>query len=293
VSTGTAVLTDVATGLKGKRSKTLTVMPRFGINYDADPGIAGVAAALGCKPLTAAKVFSASIPASYPGHPIPASVTRPLAVIKVALTASAPWITPADQAALAAVFASMPVTGAPMGSINQEGEAGRFGYSGAQVAGSHGTAYQIFKAHAPANAVYGQDLQTWSASPGGRGPAFPSYVCCAANGQADLPAYWLDWYPTTTATDAVTSVTPAVDYIRGLVPNSSIGAAECNWLANNGAYHGPGTPAQWLADCWAYAVAERFSCFIPYYYGPHNTPWPAAGSAELAELAFIAGASGL
>jgi hypothetical protein len=34
-------------------------------------------------------------------------------------------------------------------SINQEGEAPRFGYTAAQVAGSHNTAYNIFKAHAP------------------------------------------------------------------------------------------------------------------------------------------------
>lgn len=286
MSTGTATLTDVATTLAGKRSEALTVVPRFGMNYDVDPGLAGVAAALGCRPLTAAKVFNASIPASYPGHVIPASVTHPLAVIKVPLTASAPWITPADQAALATVFASMPA-GTPMVSINQEGEAGRFGYTGAQVSGSHGTAYQIFRAHAPANAVYCQDLQTYSAGPGGRGAAFSSYIC------PGLPLYLLDWYPTTTATDAVASVIPAVTAIRALVPGAVLGAAECNWLAGNGAYHGPGTSDRWLADAWAYAVAQRFSCFIPYYFGPHNTPWPAAGSAELAGLRAIARASGL
>jgi hypothetical protein len=291
--TGTARLTDQATGLAGKRSKTLTIAPRFGMNYDVEQGLPGVAAALGCGLLTAAKVFNGSMPASYPGHVIPASVTHPLAVIKIKLTTAAPWISAADQAGLAAVFASMPATGQPAVSINQEGDAPRFGYSGAQVAGSHATAYSIFRAHAPANAVYGQDLQTYSASSGGQGAAFPSYICCAANGQVNLPAYWLDWYPTLVTTGALASVTPAVNAIRALVPDAVLGAAECNWLAGNGAYHGPGTAAQWLADCWAYAVAERFTCFIPYYFAAHNTPWPAAGSAEMAELSSIARASGL
>jgi len=292
MSTATATLTDTATGLKASRSRALKVVPRFGMNYDVEIGLAGVAAALGCKPLSAAKVFNSSIPVSYPGHVIPASVTCPLAVIRVPLSGSAPWLTAAQQAALAQVFASMPVTGRPVVSINQEGEENRFGYTAAQVAGSHGTAYQIFKARAPFNARYVQDLGTYSAYSGGRGTAFPDFLCCAVNGQQDLDAYLLDWYPNNTTAGAAASIQPAVDYIRGKIPGAVIGAAECNWLASNGAYHGPGTPDQWFADCWAYAVASKFAAFIPYYYAAHSTPWPT-DPAELSELSAIAHASGL
>lgn len=267
-------------------------LPLFGFNYDIDTGLTGVAATLGCGPFTAAKVFSSSVPAAYPGHVIPATVSHPLVAIKVPLTTSAPWIPLPAQAALAAVFASMPVTGSPAVTINQEGEAGRFGYSPAQVAGSHHTAYQLFLTHAPANAVYCQDLQTYSASGGGRGAAFADYLCCAANGQEDLDAYYLDWYPTNTTTNAVASVTPAVTAIRGRVPAAVIGAAECNWLADNGAYHGPGTPQQWLADCWDYAVTEGFISLICYFLTAHATPWPP-DAAVISELSVIGHASGL
>jgi hypothetical protein len=287
------LITVTVTGQAGSSvTVNFNVAPRFGMNYDVDAGLPGVAAALGCQPLTFAKVFNSSMPASYPGHVIPATVTHPLAVIKVPLTTSAPWLTATQQAALATVFASMPVTGTPMVSINQEGEAGRFGYSAAQVAGSHGTAYQIFQATAPANAVYCQDLQTYSAAPAGRGPAFADYLCCTANGQQDLPLYLLDWYPTDTTTGAVDSVTPAVGYIRGKVPAAVIGAAECNWLANNGAYHGPGTYAGWFADCWDYATAQDFAVFAPYFLTAHNTPWPPPADV-ISELSTIAHASGL
>jgi hypothetical protein len=266
-------------------SANFTVAPRFGFNYDIDGGLPAVASKLGCQPFTAAKIFNSSMPLTYPGHSIPASVTHPLAVIKITLTTASPWISDADRAGLAKVFASMPKTGSPMVSINQEGEAGRFNYSGAQVAGSHATAYAIFRATAPANAVYCQDLQTYSASPQGRGAAFPGYLC------PGLPLYLLDWYPTNTTTGAVASITPAFTALRVLT-DAPIGIAECNWLANNGAYHGPGTADQWLAGCWAWALANDCPIFMPYYLTAHGTPWPP-DAASLSELSAIAHESGL
>lgn len=296
VVNGTATLTDRSTGLSASLSAPFAVgaaAPRFGMNYDIDGGLPAAATTLGCKPFTTAKVFNSSPPSSYPGHSIPSSVTHPLATIKVILTTAAPWISSSDQSALAAIFTSMPKTGVPMVTINQEGEADRFGYTAAQVAGSHLTAYNLFKAHAPANAVYCQDFQTYTASSGSKGPAgFSKYICCAANGQVDLPLYLMDWYPSNTTTDAVASVTPMFNAIRALLPRAPVGIAECNWIAGNGAYHGPGTDAQWFTDAWAWAVANDCTCFLGYFLNAHNTPWPP-DSATLAELSAIAHASGL
>ena len=291
-----AVTVRLGTGQSASASYTISGAPSgkpvFGFNYDVDGGLAGVAHLLGCNPLTLSKVFNSSPPPGYPGHPIPATVTWPLTTVKIALTSSAPWISAADQASLAAIFAAMPTTGTPEVTVNQEGEAPRFFYSAPQVAGSHLTAYGIFKTHAPPNAIYCQDLQTYSASPGGRGAAFPAYLCCASNGQVDLPRYRLDWYPTNTTTDAVASVTPAVGYIRARVANPVIGAAEVNWLAGNGAYHGPGTSAQFFSEAWAYAVANQFDIYMPYFLSAHNTPWPS-DPATMSALSSIAHESGL
>ncbi len=281
-------------GSTAEGSATFTVAPRFGMDSDVDGGLAAVASALGCKPLTAAKVFSSSMPASYPGHAIPSSVTHPLATIRVRLTASAPWISDADQAGLAAVFGSMPKAGVPMVTINQEGEAGRFGYSAAQVAGSHQRAYGIFRDRAPANAVYCQDFETYSASPQGRGSGFSPYVCCAANGYDDLPLYLLDWYPSSPSTDAAGSVMPAFGYIRSLVPHAPIGIAECNYTTqiSTGTTWAGGSQAQWFADAWAWALANDMLLFIPYFLTAHGVPWPP-DQTTLTELSAIARASGL
>lgn len=280
-------------GASVEATAEFSVAPRFGFNYDVDGGISSVAATLGCAPLTAAKVFNSSMPAKYPGHVIPATVTHPLATIKIKLTTTAPWISGTDQAGLAAVFASMPATGVPMVTINQEGEAGRFGYSAAQVAGSHQTAYAIFRAHAPANAVYCQDLQTFSAAPEGRGSRFSGYVCCAANGQADLPLYLLDWYPSTPSTNAVDSVTPAFSALKALT-TAQIGIAECNYTTelDTGITWTGGTQAQWFADAYTWALANDCPLFMIYSLTAHGVPWPP-GPDVIAELSSIAHSTGL
>jgi hypothetical protein len=272
-------------GATATASATFSVAPRFGINYDVDGGILSVASTLRCAPLTAAKVFNSSMPASYPGHPIPASVTHPLATIKIKLTSSAPWISAADQAGLATVFGSMPKTGVPMVTTDQEGEAPRFGYSAAQVAGSHHTAYQVFKAHAPPNAVYVQDEQTYSAHV--LGASFGDYLCCAANGYEDL-TYLLDWYPTSTTTDAAGSVTPAWDAIKALVPSARIGIAECNYTTNiNGGITWTGSQDDWFFDAWGWARDHDCPLFMGYFLTAHGVPWlpPAATITELSEIA--------
>ena len=237
--------------------------------------------------MAACKIFNQGVPASWPGPggPVPNGVTNPLVVIKISLTANAPYISASDQAKLAVFFASMPKTGKPIVSINQEGEAPRFGYTAAQVAGSHNTAYNIFKANAPANAVYAQDMQTYS--PHALGGAFSNYVCCAANGQQDLPLYLGDWYPTTNTTSASASFDPLRTAILALVPKAVIGAAECNYTTGSGITYSSGQ-TKWFTDAWAYAQANNFYSFITYFYNPHGVNYPPdGGNSVVQELQLI------
>lgn len=267
--------------------------PLFGFNYDVDGGLPAVADTLNCDQLTAAKVFNSKIPVTYPGHIIPATVTHPLVTIKVPLLTAAPWISQANQDLLAKVFASMPKTGTPMVTINQEGEAPRFGYTAEQVAGSHQTASVIFQTVGPANGIYCQDLQTYSASDQGRGAAFADYISCFDNGQQDLPLYLLDWYPTTPSTGAVDSVTPAWEAITGRVPGAVIGIAECNYttsLSKGVTWSGP--QDQWFTEAWAWATEQKVPLFMVYSLTAHGVPWPPA-RATVNELSRIAHISGL
>ena len=283
-------------GVDAVATAPFTVAPRFGINYDVDGGILNAASTLGCAPLTLAKVFNSSMPASFPGHAIPATVTHPFAAIKLTLTAAAPYISSTDQAGLARVFGSMPKTGTPIVTIDQEGEAGRFSYSPAQVVGSHSLAYSIFQAHAPANAMYCQDFQTFSAAPQGRGLAvFENYVCCEANGGVELPLRLLDWYPSSPTTDAVDSILPAWTALRAMTASDSlIGIAECNYTTqlSTGITWTGGTQAQWFSDAWTWALANDAWMFMPYFLTAHGVPWPPS-AATITELSAIAHASGL
>lgn len=267
--------------------KLMPKPPVFGMNYDVDGGLDAAAATLGCKPFTAAKVFNSSMPASYPGHQIPASVTHPLATIKVKLTTTAPYLSPDDQTSLACVFASMPKTGVPMVTIDQEGEAGRFGYTAAQVVGAHAKAYEIFKANAPANAVYCQDFETYDVV------AKKAYVCCPANGGVKLPLYLLDWYPQSTTSDAVSSIQPDYDTLKSLLPDAVIGVAECNYTTSlSSGITWQGSQAQWFADAWQWAKDHNIPLFMTYFLTAHGVPWPPA-QATLDGLSAIAHDSGL
>jgi hypothetical protein len=293
MNTFTVTATDPVTGLSATASAQFgSSPPLFGLNYDVDGGLVAAATTLGCQPFPTSKVFNSSVPVSYPGHVIPSTVTHPLVTIKVALTTAAPWISAADQSALAKVFASMPKTGVPMVTINNEGEAQRTGYTAAQVTGSHMTAFGIFKANAPANAIYTQNFQTFTASQFGRGvTGFKPYICCAANGQVDLPLYFLDWYPASSSTDAVDSMLPAYNAIKGLVPAAAIGVSECNYLTSSGILWN-GTQPQWFADCWAWSVSNELSYFMPYFLSANGKPWPPP-QATITELSSIAHAAGL
>jgi hypothetical protein len=246
--------------------------------------------------MAACKAYNSSSQSSWPGSSfaaIPSGVTVPEVAIKLALTPSSPYISSSDQADLASFCASMPVTGTPILCINQEGEASRFGYTAAQVAGSNNTAFNIFKANAPANAVFCQNIESFSATSGGRGSNFKNYLCCAANGQQNLPLYMIDWYPTSTSTNAVNSITPALTAIRGKIPNALIGIGEVNYTTNiSGGITWSGGSEQWFDDAWSYAVTQGFFAFITYFYGPNGVPWPPPNDGTVAELAADNAASG-
>lgn len=267
----------------------------FGFNSSLDGGLAAAANTLGVNSFATAKIFNPSIPASYPGGsaPVPASVTKPFATIKVALLTVAPWISTSDQVKLAAVFKSMPATGTPIVTINNEGEGKSHGYTAAQIIGSHQTAYSLFLANAPANAVYTQCLETFSATSGGRGSAFGSFVFCKANGgSADLPLYFLDWYPSSPTTDPAPSITPAFNVIRGLVPGVPVGIGETNYIAGTNSIIYQGGQVQWFVKAWEWALPNQVPYFIPFFLKADAKPFPPP-SLVVAELTRECKESGL
>lgn len=294
MTTFTVKAINSVTGEFVTESATFGAKPAFGFNSSLDGGLTAAASTLGCKSFTTAKIFNSSIPASYPGHTgIPSSVKYPLVTIRVALTTSSPWISSADQASLAAVYKSMPVTGIPMVTINNEAEGAAHGYTTAQIIGSHNTSYNIFKANAPANAIYTQNLMTYSASSGGRGSNFHSWVFCKASGGVDLPVYFLDWYPTSSTTSAANSIIPAFNGIKSLVPSAQIGIGENNWIASSQSTGYAAGQLAWFKDSWAWAVSNNLAYYIAFFYAADNKPFPPTDPAVTAELSSIAHDSGL
>lgn len=267
----------------------------YGFNSSLDGGLAAAATKLGVNSFDTAKIFNASIPASYPGgsYPVPSSVTKPLATIKVSLLTAAPWISTSDQAKLVAVFKSMPLTGKPMVTINNEGEGAAHGFTAQQIIGSHQTAYDLFLANAPANAIYTQALETFSASSGGRGSAFGSFVFCkASGGSADLPIYFLDWYPTSTNTDPAPSIIPAANVIKSLAPAAALGIGETNYIAGTNSIIYSGGQLNWFIKAWEWALPNQVMFFIPFFFKADAKPFPPPSNV-VAELAREAHESGL
>jgi hypothetical protein len=251
--------------------------PVFGL--DAQTGTwSSVESALGVASIAGWRAYNGTgLPASYPGAdaPVPAGVTVPVVSFKPSLP-----ISTADQAALATLFSHAPP--GSMTTIWHEGE--KAGFTPAQIKAAHALAYSIFRAHAPATALYGQILMTYT------GYSFSSHYplsqwVAAQSGGAPLDFYGLDWYPNSNSINAVNSITPAVTQLKSVVPAAVIAITECNYTTGSGITW-TGAQDQWLRDAWAWAKSNGAITFIPYFDTAHGVPWPPP-AAVITELKAI------
>lgn len=283
MTTGTARLTDAATGLSGTRSASFTVraLPVFGIPdpvpFPAEGGWAAMEASLGT--LKALRGYNApsvtgtsGVPASWPGSQvsfISPHVSIPVISFKPAVAAV---LAGTLDGALAAWFAKAP-PGA-MVSAWHEGERSA-ATTPASLIALHRRIYAIFKAHAPAGASYGQILETYTNYPGSQFYPLAKWVCGAASGGVNLDWYGLDAYPATTADTWATTGPPAAAAVRSVVPGAVIAITEANNSANFTA--AAAAVVSFYQDAWAWAKADGCPVFLPYWGNPSST-WPPPAS---------------
>jgi hypothetical protein len=265
--------------------------PIFGI--DAEATYEEFCEALGVASVAGWRAYltpSQGIPSAWPGggNTIPSGVTFPVVSLKPDISAV---LSGALDAALAAYFALVPAGAAV--TLWHEGEHSA-GVSANTLIAMHAHVYPIFHANAAAGAMYVQIFETFTAYTASSHYPLSQWVCSVANGGVNLDGYFLDWYPNTTATDAVDSITPAVTQVRSVTTSPVIGVTECNYTTDlTGGITWTGTPAQWFSDAWAYALANNLYCFFPYFNATNGVPFPGADSDDVvAELSLINQQSG-
>lgn len=271
---------DLAASVADNAGAPAAAGPVFGM--DAQARWPAVETALGVSSMAAWRAYNRGMPASYPGDdaPIPAGVTTPIVSYKPSLPISA-----ADKADLAALFAA-----APAGSLNtiwHEGE--RAGYTPEQLRAAHALAHDIFRAHAPAGAWYGQISMTYTAYAGSAHYPLSQWIATRSDG-GPLDFYGADWYPSTNGdASATTSISAWLAQLQSVIPDPVIAITETNYSTGSGITWSQAQDL-WFSQARAWAAANKAITFLPYFDDAHGLPWPPS-AAVIAQLAAIAAAS--
>jgi hypothetical protein len=250
------------------------------VNTETSDSFATISAALGG--LRGCRIYEApgqNVPAGFPAVD-PGCTTAVVSFRPVV----ADVLNGSLDAALAAYFASIPASLAlVLVTAWHEGEAHVDTPADFIAMQSH--IYPIFKAHAPANAKYGEIHESYTATAYSQYRPLSKWLCCPANGGTLLDFIGIDVYPDTNAATFADTIAPVVAEVTSVIPKPTWAVCECY---NNAAT--TGTDAQLeetFFDGWAWAQSVGALTFFPYF---GNAPcfWPPSPAVVSALVAINA-----
>jgi hypothetical protein len=276
----------------------VNAVPAFGANGQSTYN--GIKAS-GVVPMIAERVYNTPAQSMVPGYTYPggggstdAAVTWPCVSSQMPIVGGkidvAGFIAGTYDAAWINFCTSIPASPAHiLITLGHELEAGANTYTPTQIIQMHEHAYAIFKAHAPANARYGQCFTSFTSNPtsshfpnqGGGGPSgtgCSQWMCCTANGAtSNLDYYAVDAYKggisgvnadNTVATTAGRWLTD----IQTKVPSPVIAVFETN--VSSGA--SDSADAAWFTDIFNNFCIPNNALVMCVFYG--SGTWNGAAS---------------
>jgi hypothetical protein len=286
--TDRVTLPNPATGLSATASVSYTVGPSAALPVVGVPNPVtnsgptswtAISAALGT--VLAERYYftpAQNVPSASPA--LPPGVTKLIASFRPTV---ASVLSGSLDAQLAALFAT--VRPGDMWTAWHEGEAHVDTPADFIAMASH--IYPIFKANAPASALFGEIHMSYTATAFSQFRPLSKWLSCPANGGTQLDFIGIDCYPVNNSDSWADLINPVVSEVESVISDPVWGICECN---NNAATMG--TDAQvteTFSDGWAWAKANGALTFVPYF---GNAPciWPPS-PAVISALAGINAAS--
>jgi hypothetical protein len=148
--------------------------------------------------------------------------------------------------------------------------------------------YGLFRANAPASATFGQIAMSYTASGFSQYGPLGQWVCCPANGGAELDWFGVDAYPVNPQSYTFAqTIAPVVTEVTGAMGFTPVWAlTECNIAASTGETWTDAEQLAWFTAAWNWAVANDAIAMVPYFGNAPDT-WPPPYADVISYLARI------